>query len=436
MKTPLRRSAFGHLWAAQTASQFGANVTVVALPLVGAVTLRADALELGLLSAAGTLPHLLVSPFAGVWVDRHSRRRLLIGADLVRAALLLAVPVAAVCRLLSLPLLAVLALLIGAQGAVSDVGYSACLPTLVAPEDLARANARFELTASGATIVGSSVGGVAVQMLTGPWALLCNAAAYVVSALFTRRLPETERVRRPEAPRQEAPRQENGAAREPDGARTALREEMRIGAAFVLRSRPLRAVTLATTVFNLFLFVSEPPLLVFLTHDLTLPASWIGTVYAASGAGACAGALVAGGVARRLGTTGTLFATLALAGAAGLAVPAAVLAPAPAVPALVAGSHFVTSALVIVFNVTQRTLRTTLTPEELYGRVNASIRTVVLGVAPLGGLAGGWLGHRAGAPTALLVGAVGMAGACLLLLPLRTALPRHTAVRTAGAARP
>ncbi|MER7187587.1 MFS transporter, partial [Streptomyces hyaluromycini] len=397
MNPPLRRSAFGHLWAAQTASQFGANVTVVALPLVGAVTLRADALELGLLSAAGTLPHLLVSPFAGVWVDRHSRRRLLIGADLVRAALLLAVPVAAVCQLLSLPLLAVLALLIGAQGAVSDVGYSACLPTLVAPEELARANARFELTASGATIVGSSVGGVAVQILTGPWALLCNAAAYVVSALFTRRLPETGRARRPEAPGQE-----NGAAREPDGARTALREEMRIGAAFVLRSRPLRAVTLATTVFNLFLFVSEPPLLVFLTHDLTLPASWIGTVYAASGAGACAGALVAGGVARRLGTTRTLFATLALAGAAGLAVPAAVLAPAPAVPALVAGSHFVTSALVIVFNVTQRTLRTTLTPEELYGRVNASIRTVVLGVAPLGGLAGGWLGHRAGAPTALL----------------------------------
>ncbi|MEW1775329.1 MFS transporter [Streptomyces sp. NPDC086777] len=431
MNPPLRRSAFGHLWAAQTASQFGANVTVVALPLVGAVTLRADALELGLLSAAGTLPHLLVSPFAGVWVDRHSRRRLLIGADLVRAALLLAVPVAAVCGMLSLPLLAVLALLIGAQGAVSDVGYSACLPTLVAPEDLARANARFELTASGATIVGSSVGGVAVQMLTGPWALLCNAAAYVVSALFTRRLPETARARRPEAPRQE-----NGAARSPERARTALREEMRIGAAFVLRSRPLRAVTLATTVFNLFLFVSEPPLLVFLTHDLTLPASWIGTVYAASGAGACAGALVAGSVARRLGTTRTLFATLALAGAAGLAVPAAVLAPAPAVPALVAGSHFVTSALVIVFNVTQRTLRTTLTPAELYGRVNASIRTVVLGVAPLGGLAGGWLGHRAGAPTALFAGAIGMAGACLLLLPLRTALPRRTAVRTAGTARP
>ncbi|MEV5954531.1 MFS transporter [Streptomyces sp. NPDC051987] len=431
MNPPLRRSAFGHLWVAQTASQFGANVTVVALPLVGAVTLRADALELGLLSAAGTLPHLLVSPFAGVWVDRHSRRRLLIGADLVRAALLLAVPVAAVCRLLSLPLLAVLALLIGAQGAVSDVGYSACLPTLVAPEDLARANARFELTASGATIVGSSVGGVAVQMLTGPWALLCNAAAYVVSALFTRRLPETERARRPEAPRRG-----DGAAREPDGARTALREEMRIGAAFVLRSRPLRAVTFATTVFNLFLFVSEPPLLVFLTHGLALPASWIGTVYAASGAGACAGALVAGGVSRRLGTTRTLCATLALAGAAGLAVPAAVLAPAPAVPVLVAGSHFVTSALVIVFNVTQRTLRATLTPKELYGRVNASIRTVVLGVAPLGGLAGGWLGHRAGAPTALLVGAVGMAGSCLLLLPLRTALPGHTAVQPAGTASP
>ncbi|MFJ3671362.1 MFS transporter [Streptomyces sp. NPDC090106] len=421
---PRRGSAFRHLWAAQTASQFGANVTVVALPLVGALTLHADAMELGLLSAAGTLPHLVVSPFAGVWVDRHSRRRLLIGADLVRAALLLAVPVAAVCQVLSLPLLAVLALLIGAQGAVSDVGYSACLPTLVAPEDLARANARFELTASGATIVGGSVGGAAVQLLTGPWALLCNAGAYMLSALFTRRLPEEGPARRPEGPRRK------------DGARTALWEEMRIGAAFVARSRPLRAVTLATTVFNLFLFVGEPPLLVFLTRDLELPASWIGTVYAASGAGAFAGALVAGGAARRLGTTRTLWATLALAGAAGLAVPAAVLAPGPAVPFLVAGSHFVTSALVIVFNVTQRTLRTTLTPAELYGRVNASIRTVVLGVAPLGGLAGGWLGHRAGAPTAMLVGAVGMAGACLLLLPLRTALPRQDTVRTATAVRP
>ncbi|MET7610739.1 MFS transporter [Streptomyces seoulensis] len=416
MSRPVRGPAFRDLWVAQGFSQFGANVSVVALPLVGAVTLHADALRLGLLSAAATLPHLVVSPFAGVWADRHSRRRLLVVADLVRAVLLLAVPAAALCHVLTVPLLAVLALLIGAGGAVSDVGYGALLPTLVPAGDLVRANARFELTASGATIAGTSAGGAAVQLLTGPVALLCNAGAYVLSALFTWRLPET------------------GAAREPGGPRAPMWREMRLGAAVVVASRPLRAVTLATTAFNLFLFVGEPPLLVFLTRSLALPGSWVGAVFAASGAGACAGALIASGVARRLGTGATLGGSLALAGAAGLAVPVAVLVPAPVAPVLVAVSHFVTSALVIVFNVTQRALRTTLTPPELYGRVNASVRTVVLGVAPLGGLAGGWLGHRAGAPAALLVGALGMAAACLLLLPLRTALPRADSVHGLEAA--
>ncbi|MYT68234.1 MULTISPECIES: MFS transporter [unclassified Streptomyces] len=411
--------AFRDLWAAQGVSQFGANVTVVALPLVAAVTLHADGLRLGLLTAAGTLPHLLVSPFAGVWVDRHSRRALLVGADLARAALLLAVPVAAVCQVLSLPLLVVLALLIGAQGAVSDVGYSALLPTLVAREDLVRANARFELSASGATVLGSSAGGAAVQLLTGPWALLGNAVAYLVSAAFTWRLPREDRPRAPRAA---------------GSAGTDVWREMRAGAAYVVGSPPLRAVTGATTVFNLFLFVCEPALLLFLTRTLALPGSWIGAVFAASGAGAGAGALVASGVARRFGARATLWGSLGAAGAAGLAVPAAVQVPGAGAAAVIAGSHFVTSALVIVFNVTQRAVRATLTPPELYGRVNASIRTLVLGVASSGGLLGGWLTHRTSAQAVLLVGAVGMTCACAFLLPLRRGLPEGGIVRVSAKA--
>ncbi|MFH8337149.1 MFS transporter [Streptomyces sp. AM6-12] len=169
------------------------------------------------------------------------------------------------------------------------------------------------------------------------------------------------------------------------------------------------------------LFLSEPAFLVFVTRTVGLTPFQVGLVFSASGAGAFAGALAATRAADRLGVPLALTGSLATAGAASAIVPAAAMAPQGLAPALIAVAHFVMSATVIVFNVTQRSLRTSLTPADLYGRMNASIRMIVMGAAPVGGLLGGWLSATAGPRAALVVGALGMATACAWLRPFRPA---------------
>ncbi|MGW2490907.1 MFS transporter [Streptomyces sp. NPDC001606] len=399
--TRLRYNAgFRALWLAQTVAQFGANITVVALPLA-ALALHSGPVGVGLLSMAGTLPYLVVSPFAGVWLDRRAKRPLLILADLARGGLLLVIPLCYLSGVLSVPLLIAVALLTGACAVVSDIGYAAFLPALVRPEELVRGNSRIELSTSGSLVLGNSLGGMAVQLCTAPLAILAGTATCLLSALFTWRLP-------PEPPAARAPKE-----------RGAVWREVRGGAAFVLGSPPLRALTGASGTFNLFLFLSEPAFLVHVTRTVGLTPFQVGLVFSASGAGACAGALAAARVADRLGVPTALTGSLAVAGAASAVVPAATLAPHALAPGLIAAAHFVMSALVIVFNITQRSLRTSLTPRSLHGRMNASIRTIVMGAAPVGGLLGGWLTATAGSRTALAVGALGMAAACAWLRPFR-----------------
>ncbi|MEU3508219.1 MFS transporter [Streptomyces longwoodensis] len=400
MAGPWRNSAFRNLWIAQTFSQFGASITVVALPLA-AFGLHGSAMEVGLLSAAGTLPYLVVSPFAGVWLDRHSKRLLLVLADLVRSGLLLVIPLCAVFGILSVPLLIAIALLVGAATVVSDVGYTACLPTLVRTEELVHSNSMIELSSSGSLILGNSVGGMAVQLFTAPLTILANTATALLSAFFTRGIP-------PERAGVRVSRQEG-----------AIWREVRLGIAFILGNRSLRALTGASGTFNLFLFLSEPAFLVYVVRSQGLTPFQIGVVFSASGAGTLAGALVATRAIERLGVSAALTGSLAIAGATSAIVPAAGAAPHALIPALTAVAHFLMSAMVIVFNITQRSVRTALTPEALYGRMNASIRMIVMGVAPLGSVLGGWLTTAVGPRAALVAGAIGMATAFLWLRPFR-----------------
>ena len=147
---------------------------------------------MGLLSAAGSAPILLVGLFAGVWVDRLRRRPLMIAADVGRAALLLLIPLAAAAGALRMETLYVVALSTGALSVLFDVAYLSLLPTLVDRDELVEANGKIEVTASVAQVVGPGLGGTLLGTLGAAAAVMVDAVSFLVSALFLRRIPATE----------------------------------------------------------------------------------------------------------------------------------------------------------------------------------------------------------------------------------------------------
>src|SRR5204863_8098676 len=187
-----RHREFLKYWTASAVSDVGSQITALALPLIGALTLAATPWQMGLLGAAGGAPILLVGLFAGVWVDRLRRRPVLIAADVGRALLLLTIPLASMAGLLTIPLLCVVALLVGALNVLFDIAHLAFLPVLVSREQIVDGNAKLEVTAAGAQAVGPSVGGALIGLLGAPFAVLLDALSFLVSGWLFNHTPATE----------------------------------------------------------------------------------------------------------------------------------------------------------------------------------------------------------------------------------------------------
>jgi MFS family permease len=162
-----RHRDFLKLWAAQTVSLFGTQVTALALPLTAVLVLHVSAAQMGLLTALSTLPFLLIGLFAGAWVDRMRRRPILIAADLGRALLFASIPLAAALDRLSIEQLYAVALLTGMLTVFFDVAYQSYLPSLVDRSDLVDGNSKLEISNSVARVSGPGIGGALVQIFSG-----------------------------------------------------------------------------------------------------------------------------------------------------------------------------------------------------------------------------------------------------------------------------
>src|SRR5690242_11212099 len=152
-----RHADFLKLWTGQTISQFGTQVSELAIPLTGALVLNASPAEMGLLGAFDFAPFLLLSLFAGVWVDRMRRRPVLIVADIGRVLLLGSIPAAALLGVLRMEQLYVVGLLTGVLTVFFDVAYQSYLPVLVSREHLVEGNSKLEVSRSVAQIAGPGV---------------------------------------------------------------------------------------------------------------------------------------------------------------------------------------------------------------------------------------------------------------------------------------
>ncbi|SDT35797.1 MFS transporter [Actinoplanes derwentensis] len=399
---------FRRFFAATVAGQLADRFVFLALPLVAILWLDAGEFEVGVLTAMTTAGSLLIGLPAGAWVDRWRKRPVLIGADLVRAVLLLVVPVAWWADALTIWLLFGVALAHGLATVLFDVGYTSYLPALVGREHLVEGNSKIAAARSAVSVGGPGAAGPLVAWLGAPLTLVASSAGLLLSALGMWGVGKPEPVV------------------EATGDRRLMRE-IGEGLRFVLGHPLLRPMLFTDGVFSLFLVTYQTMLLVFLSRHVGLGSFGIGLTLSAMAGGGLAGALVARRVITRIGPG-----------------PAVCLAPLCTAPAAMfmpmtragwplwlamAGLALVSMGGVVRL-IAQVGLQQTATPDRLLGRMSATVRFVQWGGMPLAGLLGGALGGLLGAPAVLWIGAAGMTAAFLpaLLSPLRTTREMPTAV--------
>jgi MFS family permease len=389
----LRHRDFRQLWAAETISQVGTQVTLVALPLLAVTDLGATPFQMGVLTSLETLAFLLIGLPAGAWVDRWRRKRVLVTGDLVRAVAIGSLPVAALFDALTLGQLYLVALVAGTATVFFDVAYQSYLPALVDRDQIVDGNGKLEASRAVAQVAGPGITGALVRALGAPALIAVDAVSFLVSALFIGRIRTADTV--------------------PDrAARRPLRAEIAEGLSFVVRHPLLRRMVACTGLANLAGSATGALLVLYAIRDLGLSESTVGLVFSAGAVGGLLGAVVAARIARVLGEGRTIPLSALAFAAAGIGVPlASVGAPVP----VLLGAWFLESFAVIVYNVTQVSFRQRLCPPGLLGRMNASVRFIVYGTMPVGSLLGGALGTWLGLVPAL---SIAVAGSFLAAVPV------------------
>jgi predicted MFS family arabinose efflux permease len=383
----LRQPEFLKLWAAQSISQIGDQISYLALPLVAVLTLDASASQMGFLVAAELMPHLLFSLFAGVWIERsRRRRRLMIVADLARALLLASVPLAAAFDVLSFPQLYAVAFAAGTFAVMFDISWPTLFVAVVPRRDVVDANSKMSLSRALSFVVGPSAAGFLVQALTAPVTLLVDAFSFLGSALFLTRLRA-----------QEPPVEEDG-----NGVLGSLRDGMR----FVLRDELIRSDLACAATVNLFNFVFYAIFVLYATRELGVAPGTLGIALGAGAVGGILGALIAPRLERTIGIGRSV-------------VLGSVLFPAPLILVPIASgselqlglmlgaAEFFSAVGVMIFDVSAASMAFLRTPDRIRARAAGSFRFVNYGVRPLGALLGGALGTALGLQTTLWIGVLG-----------------------------
>lgn len=376
-----RNRNFRLLWTGEATSKAGSAVTGVAFPLVAVVTLQASTITMGVLNAMAWLPWLLIGLPAGAWVDRLSRRRTMLAADLVSIVALLSVPMAAWLGLLTIAHLVVVAFVAGTASMFFTTAYQAFLPAVVSKEDLSEANAKLQGTDQVANLAGPGIGGLLTQWVGAVSGLVVDVLTFMASALCLSRMRVTEPTER--------------KARD-----TTLRQEIGQGMRFVARDRYLRVLTIAAAVDNLTLNAMYALTVVFLIRVVGAEPAVVGFLFAADFVGGLIGAMVARKVGERIGTARSLLVFSIGCAPFGLLIP--LTQDGPGLLFFVFGL-MVPSIGMVVGNVMSTGFRQAYCPPELLGRMYTSSRFVQFGVIPLGAVLGGALGAAVGVREALWI---------------------------------
>jgi MFS family permease len=395
---------FNKVWAALSISLMGSQVTLLALPVFAALTLRVSAFQMGALAAAGQVPFLLCSLPAGILADRLPRRAILVTTDLGSALLLLSVPIAVPFHGPGFAQLCLVAFGVGTFQVISEVAHYAYVPTMVDRQQLTQANSRLQVSYSASESAGPGMAGMLIQVLSAPLAVLADAVSFIASAVLLRSIRHREHVTR-------------------NAGKVSLRRSLTDGLRILFGHRLLRPIILTGAAFSLFENSILAIFVLYATRSLGLNPVTIGIIFAVGGIGAIPGAMLTSWAGDRFGVGPAIIGGLLFAALAGLLVPLAA-GPLPLVIAMLAASKALSALTYTVANIHQWSLRQTVTPDALAGRVTAGQRFIVYGVGSVGALLGGALGTAFGLRQALFICAIGATLAPLVLVcsPVRRLL--------------
>jgi MFS family permease len=376
-------------------SEFGDRITELALPLIAVLLLDASPAQVGFLTAAVWLPNI-ASLFIGTWVDhRPDKRPLMIAADVIRAVLLLSLPVAYWLDMLTLGHLYVIAILAGVADVVFTTSYASFFVRLVPREQFLEANSKLSATRSISFMGGPAVAGALVQWLTAPIAILVDAFSFLVAAV------QLSRIKTP--------------AGEPETSSEPLLSRARSGMRYVLRHPYLsRSLGCATTV-NFFNLISIALLVLFASRNLELSAGTIGLAFGIGASGGLLGALAASPLSRIFGA-GRVIAAGSIIFPGSVAIAALADGPTWVRATTLAAAEFIGAFAVMCFDVPLNSLQAAVTHDHMRSRVAGAFSTINYGVRPLGAVVGGFLGTWIGVRETLFVSAAGGFLAVLWLL--------------------
>jgi len=381
---PLRRNSdFQKLWSGFTIAVVGSQVTILALPLTAVLVLGAGATETGLLVAFRMAPSVVVGLFIGAWVDRLPRRPILVASDIGSSLVIGSIPLGAAIGILSLTQLYVVAFLAGVFAVSTELARSALVPSLVGRPQLVAANSRLQASSAVAQVAGPSLGGILVQALTAPTAMLFDAATFLVSAAFLIRIRAQETIR----------------PREPG---KSIWHEITEGARWMRDHEIVFRCVIAIALANIEWFAVQAIIVVYATKELGLSPALLGLSLAAIGPLSLLGAALAGPLTRRWGLGPVMIAALLLETVSRLVLPFAAGPPLQAA-AVVAASQALLGVTVPLWTVSASSLQQAVTPERLLGRVTAATRFISFGVAPPSAFAAGVLADHIGMRITLFI---------------------------------
>ncbi|QES06056.1 MFS transporter [Streptomyces venezuelae] len=389
----LRERTFRRYWTGQTVSLAGDQISLMAIPLAAVLVLEADAAAMGWLKAAELLPALLLNLPFGAWADRQaSRRRAMIATDLGRAGLVLSLPVAYALDALTLTQLYVVAFGIGALTVLFEVCNTTLFVALVPTERYVQANSLVNGSRSTAWLAGPGVGGLLVQFLTAPFALVADALTYLVSAGYLARIKPDEP---PPAP--------------------VAKGHFTEGLRWVIRERSMRALFAASGTVQFFNYMFHTLFVIYVTTELGISPGLLGLVLGTGAVGGLLGAVLSGAVVRRIGIGGSL-----VAGFLGFTLPLVLIpladGPLPFVVSVLFVAEFLSCVGVMIVDVAAGSFQMALIPDAVRARVMGAFRTLNHGFRPLGALVGGFLGTVIGLRPTLWIATVGAVFAVLWVL--------------------
>jgi MFS family permease len=389
-----RNPDFVKLWSSLTIVHFGGQITFLALPLTAALVLNASPFEVGILTALESLPYPLFGLFAGVLVDRARKLPVIIACDVGRALALGMIPVCAWLGALDMTVLYAAGFMVGLFTVIGWPAYQVFMTERVGRENLVEANAKIGLADSAAQLVGPGIAGALIQWLTAPFAILLDAFCFAASAWMLRGI---------------AP----AATDAPKVTPRAIRAEIMEGLGAVWQNRTLRALVWSLSLWQICRHGFIAIVVLFAARELGFSAGHVGVLFMVAGLGS----LMAAGVTARLNARFGMGPTM-LGGIAGTGIAWLVMGSSHGsfwIASIIFGAGlFALDLAAMVFFINYLSVRQAVTPDRLLGRVTATLICLTVATAPLGGLAGGWVGEHWGLRTAMLLAGAG----ALLLGPL------------------